>query len=81
MYLFLPGSESERLVWSTFRTAGVAVWFAPACILLSQLSPATLIAALVLVITATTAALLEWIAARPAPLPAPDAAPLGLFGD
>ena len=81
LYVFLPGVESERLVWSTFRTAGVAVWFAPACILLSQLSPATLIAALVLVITATRLLYNEWIAARPAPLPSPQAQPLGLFGN
>ena len=53
LYLFLPGADSRDMVWNTFRTAGVAVWFAPACILLSQLSPATLIAALLLTITAT----------------------------
>jgi hypothetical protein len=84
LYWFLPGAKSERLVWSTFRTAAVAVWFAPACILLSALSPATLVAALVLVITATRLLYSEWIAAAPrATVPATPAAaaPLGLFGN
>ena len=63
----------SELLWSTFRTAGVAVWFAPACILLSQLSPATLLAALVLVITATRLLYSEWSRRTP---PAPRAAPV-----
>src|SRR5215813_13150059 len=33
LYLVLPRSESNRMVWSTLRTSAVAVWFAPACIL------------------------------------------------
>ena len=74
--------ESERVVWSTFRTAGVAVWFAPACILLSQLSPATLLAALVLVITATRLLYSEWTDRAPARGPASrPRPPPGLFGD
>ena len=81
LYLFLPGTETERVVWSTFRTAGVAVWFAPACILLSQLSPATLIAALVLVITATRLLYFEWSdSRRPAAPPRMAVRPEGLFG-
>jgi len=80
LFLFLPGARSERVVWSTFRTAGVAVWFAPACILLSQLSPATLLAALVLVVTATRLLYSEWTDGRP-PAPSRRAAPPpGLFG-
>ena len=82
LYLFLPGAASERMVWSTFRTAASAVWFAPACILLSQLSPATLVAALLLVVTATRLLYSEWMASRPAeePEPAPAVPRPGLFG-
>src|SRR5205085_10948956 len=40
-WLFLPDKEAGRLLSTTFRTASVAVCFAPACTLLSQLSPAT----------------------------------------
>src|SRR3712207_6987769 len=47
LWLVLPGAQSERLLWGVFRAASVGVWFAPACILLSQLSPASLLAALV----------------------------------
>jgi hypothetical protein len=77
--LFLPGEQSSRVVWSVFRAAAVGVWFAPACILLSQLSPASLAAALVLVIAATRLLYSEWTAGRPAPVPPPTPA-LGLFG-
>jgi hypothetical protein len=78
--LFVPGKESGRVVWSVFRAAAVGVWFAPACILLSQLSPASLAAAMVLVIAATRLLYSEWTAGRPpAPAPAPTPA-LGLFG-
>jgi hypothetical protein len=77
--LLVPGAQSERVVWSIFRAAAVGVWFAPACILLSQLSPASLAAALVLVIAATRLLYAEWTAGQPAPEPAPTKA-LGLFG-
>jgi len=80
LFLFLRGAASERFVWSIFRTAGVAVWFAPACILLSQLSPATLIAALLLVITATRLLYSEWTAGRPPGLARRAAPTSGLFG-
>src|ERR1051325_1442583 len=81
LYFFIPGVDSQRMVWSTLRTAAVAVWFAPACILLSQLSPATLIAALVLVITATRLLYSEWMASRPPGdrEPAPELPRPGLF--
>jgi hypothetical protein len=80
LWLFLPDRDSGRLLSSTFRTASVAVWFAPACILLSQLSPATLIAALVLVVTATRLLYKEWVAGSPPAPEKPVAPPLGLFG-
>jgi hypothetical protein len=79
LYFTLARGETDQVIWSTFRTAGVAVWFAPACILLSQLSPATLIAALVLVITATRLLYSEWSAGKLVEQ-APVAATPGLFG-
>src|SRR3954447_15728630 len=81
LFLFLRGAASERFVWSIFRTAGVAVWFAPACILLSQLSPATLLAALILVVTATRLLYFEWSDGRPLAPVQRAAPPPGLFGD
>jgi hypothetical protein len=80
LWLFLPDKQAGQLLSTTFRTASVAVWFAPACILLSQLSPATLVAALVLVITATRLLYNEWSAGSPPLPPKPVAGPLGLFG-
>jgi hypothetical protein len=79
LYLTLARAESQQVIWSTFRTAGVAVWFAPACILLSQLSPATLIAALVLVVTATRLLYSEWNAGQAPPAPQSTVAAPGLF--
>jgi hypothetical protein len=64
---------------TALRTARVAVWFAPACILLSQVSPATLAAALLLVISATRLLYAEWVKDSSVPAPAV-AAPVGLFG-
>ncbi len=82
LYLFLPGEKSERTIWNILRTAAVAVWFAPACILLSQLSPATLLAALVLVISATRLLYSEWRSdCLPEPVPLEPAPRLGLFGN
>jgi hypothetical protein len=80
LWLFLPDREAGQLLSTIFRTASVAVWFAPACILLSQVSPATLVAALILVITATRLLYKEWSAGSAAPSPQPVSAPLGLFG-
>src|ERR1044072_5872352 len=41
LYWIVPGLRSADLLGSAIRSASVGVWFAPACILLSQLSPAT----------------------------------------
>ena len=82
LYLVLPRAESGRMVWSTLRTSVVAIWFAPACILLSRVSPVSLIAALALVVAATRLLYSEWLAGRPIPepLPAPrPAAAAGMF--
>lgn len=80
LWIFFPDTESGQLLPTTFRTASVAVWFAPACILLSQLSPATLLAAMVLVILATRLLYKEWTAATPVRVSSGTRAPLGLFG-
>src|SRR4051812_5116006 len=79
LYVAVPGLRSDGMFASAIRSASVGVWFAPACILLSQLSPATLAAAIVLVVAATRLLYSEWVAGVPAPpqVPAPK---LGLFG-
>jgi hypothetical protein len=81
LFLILPRTDSRRMIRSTLRTASVAIWFAPACILLSQLSPATLVAALMLVVMATRLFYSEWLAGNP-PVPEPTPAlPRGIFGE
>jgi hypothetical protein len=79
LYWIVPGLRSTDLFASAVRSASVGVWFAPACILLSQLSPATLAAALVLVIAATRLLYSEWTVTHPRPEPKPTPL-LGLFG-
>jgi hypothetical protein len=81
LFLVLPGTHSRRMLRSIARTASVAIWFAPACILLSQLSPATLVASLVLVVMATRLFYSEWLAGNPPPQEPPAAVPRGLFGE
>src|SRR4051812_4357579 len=80
LYVAVPGLRSDGMFASAIRSASVGVWFAPACILLSQLSPASLAAALVLVIAATRLLYSEWMLTHPAPAPKPTPA-LGLFGN
>jgi hypothetical protein len=81
LYLVLPRAEAGRMVWSTLRTSAVAVWFAPACILLSQLSPVSLLAALALVVAATRLLYSEWLASSPpaAPVQAVTVPAVGMF--
>ncbi len=79
LFVVVPGLRSDRMFASAIRSASVGVWFAPACILLSQLSPATLAAALVLVVAATRLLYSEWVADAP-PVPAKPEPVLGLFG-
>ena len=83
LFLILPRTHARRVIWSTVRTASVAIWFAPACILLSQLSPATLIAALALVVAATRLLYSEWLASAPPAAAGPVLMPLprGMFGE
>lgn len=80
LYFLVPGLRSGRMLASALRAAFVGVWFAPACILLSHLSPASLAAALILVVAATRMLYTEWVEWGP-PRPEPARAPvLGLFG-
>ena len=81
LFLLLPRGRAGRILPRTLCTASVAVWFAPACILLSQLSPATLLASLALVAAATRLFYSEWLAASPPPEPPLPTAPIGLFGE
>ncbi|HYW48042.1 MAG TPA: hypothetical protein VE959_34580 [Bryobacteraceae bacterium] len=82
LYLAVPAHQRRDVLWTSFRTAGAAVWFAPAIILLTQLSPAALAPALVLVVTATRLLYCEWRLRHP---PLEDPAPLpyvpGTFGE
>jgi hypothetical protein len=66
LFLLLPRRERSRMISGTLQTARVAVWFAPACILLAHFSLATLAAALILVISATRLLYAEWMAGAPA---------------
>jgi hypothetical protein len=74
LYLTIPAAERGDAVRATLRTSAVAVWFAPATILLSEFSPGALVAALVLVIGATRLLYSEWRRGTPpaedAPIPA-----------
>jgi len=64
--------EHADLGRATLRTSMVAIWFAPATLLLYQFSPATVAAALVLVVNATRMLYIQWRVFRPAE-PLPDA--------
>jgi len=63
--------ERAEMINATLRTSAVAVWFAPAVILLSQLSPAALAGALLLVIYTTRLLHAQWQVSRPATPPSP----------
>jgi hypothetical protein len=76
LYLLLL-QDREGVVQATLRTSKAAVWFAPAVILMADLQPAALVAALVLVVSATRVLYEQWRTHAP---PAPAlAAPSGLF--
>jgi hypothetical protein len=65
LYLLSARSFSEEAIRMGLRTSGTAVWFAAATILLAQLSPATLPAALVLVVSATRLLYGQWRLVHP----------------
>jgi hypothetical protein len=52
--------EKEDVMRASLRTSAAAVWFAPSVILLTQLSPAAIVPALVLVINATHMLYTKW---------------------
>ena len=69
--------ENEDVIRATFRGSATAVWFAPAAILLTQLSPAFIIPALVLVVNATHMLYTQWRVRQAPPVELPQAT--GLF--
>jgi len=82
LYLAIPKKERGDVAWAALRTSTTAVWFAPAIILLTNLSPAALAAALVLVVSATRLLYSQWRLLYP-PLEAPpEYSPMDvLFGE
>jgi hypothetical protein len=77
------GWNAEAAFRMALRTARTAVWFAPACILVSHLSPAALLPAVALIFGTTQMLYAEWARARQ-PLSAeafqrPDSEPFALL--
>jgi len=64
LYLAIPKEERPDFD-GVMRTSLTAVWFAPAIMLLTQMSPAALAAALVLVISTTRLLYHEWVTLYP----------------
>ena len=76
--LVIQGERKDR-IRAALRTSSVAVWFAPAVILLSQLSPVALAGALLLVIYTARLLYSQWrelSPARESPAPVPRDAPI-----
>jgi hypothetical protein len=61
VYLVVGDEEPEDLVPVSLQSSAVAVWYAPAIILLSTLSPAGLLASLVIVVTTSRLLILGWL--------------------
>jgi hypothetical protein len=74
---YLLQHDPEYVVDGPLSTSTAAIWFAPAVILFAARSPAAVVAALVLVVNATTILHRQW---RLNLLPAPVPAPSELFG-
>jgi hypothetical protein len=81
LYLTIPRRAGEYELLQSLRTSAVAVWFAPATILLTRVSAATLLAALALVVTATRLLYSEWRRIHPMPEAAFETGLGLLFGD
>ena len=79
LYFAIPRRERGDAVWGTLRTSATAVWFAPAIILLTQMSPAALAAALVLVVSATRLIYSQWRVLYPRVEQPPVYAPMDLL--
>jgi hypothetical protein len=60
LYMVLPLEDRSDVVPNVLRMAATAVWFGPAMILLSEFSPAALLAALVLVVYASRLLYTQW---------------------
>lgn len=75
LYAAIPGRDRGDALARALRTSATAVWFAPAIILLTQLSPAALAASLVLVVSATRLLYSEWRLAFPSEPSEPEWAP------
>lgn len=78
LYLLVARSFDDDTIRMALRTSGTAVWFAAATILLEQMSPASLPAALVLIVSTTRLLYSQWRLVHPgysapsiAPLPCP----------
>lgn len=65
LYLVVARSGRHDALLGALRTSSTAVWFAPATLLLAELSPLALGAALVLVISSTRMLYSEWRAIHP----------------
>jgi hypothetical protein len=65
LYLLIARSFREDAIQMALRTSATAVWFAAATILLAELSPATLPAAVVLVVSATRLLYSQWSLVHP----------------
>ena len=60
LYAVVPMEDRTDMVPDVLRTAATAVWFGPAMILLSEFSPASLLAALVLVVYTSRLLYAQW---------------------
>jgi hypothetical protein len=65
VYLVVADEEPANLVAVSLRSSAAAVWFAPAIILLSTLSPAGLFASLVLIVNTSRLLILGWMPTDP----------------
>jgi hypothetical protein len=70
LYMAASLWEGEDVMQVTFRASTAAVWFAPCVILLTQLSPAAAVPALILVVNATHLLYIQWRVEQP-PLETP----------
>lgn len=67
LHIAIRQVEQVDVVGATLRTSAAAVWFAPAIILMTHLSPLALPAALVLVVNATRLLYSDWRQVHPEP--------------
>ena len=65
LYVLVARSFDDDTIRMALRTSGTAVWFAAATILLAQMSPATLPAALVLIVSTTRLLYSQWRLVHP----------------